>query len=59
VCARSLLVYLGEFWLEMARYNTCQMSAPMAIDLAMIEKMQGELLGVESTIQWELPSYSS
>jgi hypothetical protein len=47
---RELLVDLGEFWLELARHDTSQISAKVAIDIAMIEKLQGEILGIRTTI---------
>ena len=47
---RALLTDLGEFWLEVARFDTSQISPQIAIDLAMIEKMQGDILGVRTTI---------
>jgi hypothetical protein len=40
---------LGEFWLELARHDTSQISEGVAIDIAMIEKMQREILGVRIT----------
>ena len=47
---RALLVDLGEFWLEVARHDTSQISAKVAIDIVMIEKLQGEILGIRTTI---------
>jgi len=46
---RALLIGLGEFWLELALHDTSQTSAKLAIDIAMIEKLQGEILGVRTT----------
>jgi hypothetical protein len=45
---RALLTDLGEFWLEIARRDTSQISEKVAIDLAMVERMQGEILGVRT-----------
>jgi hypothetical protein len=45
---RALLIYLGEFWLELARHDTSKISDNVAIDVALIERMQAEILG-EST----------
>jgi hypothetical protein len=45
---RALLVYLGEFWLELTYHDPSQISEGTAIDIAVIEQMQAEILG-EST----------
>jgi hypothetical protein len=42
---RAILTYLGEFWLDLARHDLSQISENAASDLAMIERMQAELLG--------------
>jgi hypothetical protein len=42
---RALLVYLGEFWLELSRHDTFQISEATAADLAAIERMEADLLG--------------
>ena len=42
---RAILIYLGEFWLALARHDTSQINEQVAIDLAMIELMQAEILG--------------
>jgi hypothetical protein len=42
---RALLVYLGEFWLELARHETSDVSEDTAVDIAVIERVQAELLG--------------
>jgi hypothetical protein len=47
---RALLTYLGEFWLTLARYDTSQISKNLAIDVAVIERMQAELLGESTAI---------
>jgi hypothetical protein len=46
---RALLVYLGEFWLELARHDTSQISKETALDIATIEQMQWKSLGVNPT----------
>jgi hypothetical protein len=46
---RALLVYLGEFWLELARHDADALSENIAIDIAMIERVQAKLLGVGGT----------
>ncbi len=46
---RAILIDLGEFWLELARHHTSQINAKLAIEIAMIEKMQSEILGVRTT----------
>jgi hypothetical protein len=46
---RAFFVDLGEFWLELARHDTSQISEDIAIDVAMIERMQARILG-ESTL---------
>jgi hypothetical protein len=43
---RALLVYLGEFWLELARHDISQINVETAIDLAVIEQMQARIIGV-------------
>jgi hypothetical protein len=47
---RALLVYLGEFWLELARHDTSQISQETAVDIASIEQMQGKILGINPTL---------
>jgi hypothetical protein len=42
---RALLVYLGEFWLALARYDRSQISEATATDLAAIERVQATILG--------------
>jgi hypothetical protein len=42
---RAILAYLGEFWMELARHDTSQISESTAIDIAMIERMQAEIIG--------------
>jgi hypothetical protein len=46
---RAIFVSLGEFWLELARHDTSQISENIAIDVAMIERLQAQILG-ESTL---------
>jgi hypothetical protein len=46
---RALLVYLGEFWLELARHDISEVSERTAIDIAVIEQVQAEVLGVGPT----------
>jgi hypothetical protein len=41
---RALLVYLGEFWLELARHDISQINVETAIDLAVIEQMQARII---------------
>ena len=45
---RTLLVNLGEFWLELAHHDTSQIYERTAIDIAVLERMQAAILG-EST----------
>jgi hypothetical protein len=42
---RALLIYLGEFWLELARHDTSQISENIAADIAVIEQIEAKLLG--------------
>jgi hypothetical protein len=42
---RALLVYLGEFWLELSRHDLSKLDEMSAADLAAIERMQTELIG--------------
>jgi hypothetical protein len=46
---RALLVYLGEFWLELAQHDTSEISESTAIDIAVVEKVQAEILGLTTT----------
>lgn len=46
---RATLACLAEFWLALAIRDTSQKSESGAIDVAMIERMQAELLG-EATV---------
>jgi hypothetical protein len=45
---REILTYLGEFWINLANENP-YLDDQMASDLAVIEKMQTELIGAAST----------
>lgn len=45
---RAILVYLAEFWLELALHDASEISESSAIDVVRIERMQAEILG-EST----------
>jgi hypothetical protein len=42
---RAIFVYLGEFWLELARHDISQISENTAIDVAVIERLQAQILG--------------
>jgi hypothetical protein len=42
---RAMLTYLGEFWLDLAHQDTSKFSESTAAGVAMIERMQAELLG--------------
>jgi len=42
---RAILIYLGEFWLDLARMDSFQFNDPMAFHVAAIERMQDELIG--------------
>jgi hypothetical protein len=42
---RNLLIYLGEFWLELTYHDTSQISESIAIDIAVIERMQAQIPG--------------
>jgi hypothetical protein len=41
---RSLLIRLGEFWLDLARVNSFQIDDAMAINIAVMERVQAELI---------------
>jgi hypothetical protein len=43
---RAVFVYLAEFWLELSRHDTSQVSEATAADLAAIERMEADLLGL-------------
>jgi hypothetical protein len=46
---RSLLVHLGDFWFELARHDTSQISKQTALDIAAIEQMQSKIFGASPT----------
>jgi hypothetical protein len=46
---RALLVYLGEFWLELSRRDMSQITEAAATDLAVIERLEADLLGLTLT----------
>jgi hypothetical protein len=46
---RSLLVHLGDFWFELARHDTSQISKQTALDIAAIEQMQSKSFGASPT----------
>ena len=41
---RSLLIHLGEFWLDLAGVNPFQIDAAMATNIAAMERVQAELI---------------
>jgi hypothetical protein len=45
---RQLLVSLAEFWLELARQRIPEISNKTALDIARIECVQTEILGVNA-----------
>jgi hypothetical protein len=47
---RALLVYLEEFWLELARHDTSQISKETALDIVAIEQMQSKISGLSPTL---------
>ena len=46
---RAILIYLGEFWLDLARMDSFQFDASMAVNIAVIEQMHAELTGMVHT----------
>jgi hypothetical protein len=42
---RALLVYLGEFWLELTWHDISQISQETAVDIAVIEQKLAKILG--------------
>jgi hypothetical protein len=46
---REILIYIGEFWLELARQGTSEISEKTALDVARIECIQAEIIGVSPT----------
>lgn len=46
---REILVYLGEFWLELSRQDVSQISEKTAIDVIAIEQMQAKIIGAVPT----------
>jgi len=46
---RAALVYLGEFWLNLARAEPFQIDDGTALDIAVMEQMHAELIGVNPT----------
>jgi hypothetical protein len=44
---REILTYLGEFWINLANANP---DDKMGVEIAMIERMQDELLGTAGTL---------
>jgi hypothetical protein len=47
---REILVSLGEFWLELAGRDASEISEETALDIARIECVQAEIIGVSPTI---------
>jgi hypothetical protein len=45
---RAILTYLAEFWFAFATHDTSQISERSAIDVAAIEQMQAEILGIST-----------
>ena len=46
---RAVLIRLGELWLDLARNDTSQISETTALDIAVMERVQAEILGVRPT----------
>ena len=46
---RAPLIYLGEFWLELARHDTSQIGENTATDIEVIEQIEAKLLGATHT----------
>jgi hypothetical protein len=46
---RALLVHLGEFWLELSFHDVSQLNEASATDLAVIERLEADLLGLTLT----------
>jgi hypothetical protein len=46
---RALLIYFGEFWLELSRQDTSQISEATATDLAVMERLEAKILGLTLT----------
>jgi hypothetical protein len=46
---RAALVYLGEFWLNLARAEAFQIDDGRALDIAVMEQIHAELIGVNPT----------
>ena len=42
---RDILVHLAEFWLTLAHHDTSQITEATAVDLAVIEQAQANILG--------------